>query len=86
MVCVRLTGLFSPSAIARLLAAVRDVACAWSAVTVWGVADAPIAWKTLEHGYFMGGQSSYTVIMAPDSARPVLIQAAESHDEFPPLR
>ncbi|GLC65703.1 hypothetical protein PLESTF_000330900 [Pleodorina starrii] len=39
----------------------------WAAVTVWGFADTPVAWRGLEHGSAWGGsgESSYTVVFLP---------------------
>ena len=58
---------------------------AWTAVTVWGVADAPITWRRQEHSYFTSGQDSYTIWFPGDTDRFIVFQTVDSLDELPPL-
>lgn len=35
----------------------------WVAVSVWGFEDAPVSWRTNEHGYSQCGDNHYTIVM-----------------------
>ena len=35
----------------------------WAAVSVWGFEDAPVSWRTNEHGWFLSGENHYNVVV-----------------------
>lgn len=34
----------------------------WFSLTVSGFEDSPISWENCEHGYFYGGENTYTLL------------------------
>ena len=35
----------------------------WAALSVWGFEDAPVSWRTNEHGWHFSGDNNYTVVL-----------------------
>ena len=51
----------------------------WAALTVWGFEDAPVSWKSNEHGWLCSGDNGYTLVLFR-SGHYWLLTSLASHD------
>lgn len=85
---VGVCGLLLPQDIQRLIDQLR--CClqqakteSWISLTVHGFVDSPVSWGGNEHGFLMGGENFYTLLMFHDHTYH-LHQATGAHDACPP--
>lgn len=55
----------------------------WMSVTVYGFADTPLSWSDHEHGFLLGGENFYNLVLFPDHTYR-LHMATGAHDTCPP--
>ncbi|XP_061588695.1 ribonuclease P protein subunit p40 [Cololabis saira] len=81
-VCV--SGLLHPQDVHRLIQHLRThLDQSWLSVTVHGFADSPVSWGDREHGFLLGGENFYNLVMFPDQSYRLHL-AVGAHDACPP--
>eukprot|EP00041_Stephanoeca_diplocostata_P027710 m.768694 g.768694 ORF g.768694 m.768694 type:complete len:210 (+) comp23231_c0_seq1:981-1610(+) len=87
IVSARWIGMVAPQAVHRIVEAASQAvartgrADAWIAVSVWGFDDTPVSWGVREHGYCVGGENNYTMLLLPNSNY-VRFAAVDPHDMY----
>lgn len=65
----RWSGMVTATHICSILQAIRAYLsdggsnAPWAALSVWGFEDAPVSWRTNEHGWFLSGDNHYQVVL-----------------------
>ncbi|KAM6918640.1 ribonuclease P protein subunit p40 [Xenentodon cancila] len=81
---VSVSGLLLPQDIHRLIQQLRShLEQSWLSVTVHGFVDSPLSWGDREHGFLLGGENFYNLVMFHDQSYHLHL-AVGAHDACPP--